>query len=487
MVIMIVSSFVQADYSNFPAKSINLSSAFSISNYWGATSEAVSIGDAHPVHGTKLSGGTLDGYYAVAGKGDNGENGIYDGFLVLLTPSGTFYKSWSPGINTENDALNAVVQISSGGDLLVVGYQTSGGVSKRSITRLDMTQTTSAAQEVWTITNFGDASGSHGAWEMINLNHDGTSILVCGVHQMSANSNMAFKSYGNVDDGNAIAMEIPMVALSSATTSSSATWTKTWSGASGFTTAKSIRPIPGNGVVVMTWGENNGDDNSATLHKFDSTRATVWENKKFGRLGSTAPYAYLEGTDFAVSEDGSYYAVSGHGSMDDAGEYYARAVGVNAADGTLAWSKGYMSCDYTQYPTCKSIKNECWGIATGSNFFVLSCGTGIENCDGLSGSLLTSCNAGQVSLLVLLLILSPPLLLRVQCNGYLLRSQNLSLSLLLAYARMDLLTCRRHHAAHRRRPTIGRVRTACCHLAEFFRRNEHVYRKFTVATCRSVP
>lgn len=37
--------------------------------------------------------------------------------------------------------------------------------------------------------------------------------------------------------------------------------------------------------------------------------------------------------------------------------------------------------------------DECWGMMSTSTGYVMSCGTGIENCDGMTGDTLNKCLA----------------------------------------------------------------------------------------------
>ena len=125
-------------------------------------------------------------------------------------------------------------------DLLLVGYRTVGTVAKRAIFRIDPV----AKALVWAADAFGDSAASHGAWEMVDLNHDGTTILLSGVCARPTTEEMTFKSYGNVPNGNAVAMEIPLASLTANTRSTDATWTKIWTAAGG--APRFAHPSPGN-------------------------------------------------------------------------------------------------------------------------------------------------------------------------------------------------------------------------------------------------
>ena len=65
-----------------------------------------------------------------------------------------------------------------------------------------------------------------------------------------------------------------------------------------------------------------------------------------------------------------------------------------ASDGSLVWSKAYGSCGVPNQCGHTFIKNECWGLAaTSDGGVVLACGTGIENCNGMSGAMRSDCDA----------------------------------------------------------------------------------------------
>ena len=51
--------------------------------------------------------------------------------------------------------------------------------------------------------------------------------------------------------------------------------------------------------------------------------------------------------------------------------------------------------EVTSGGTRSLIYNECWGIAATAGGFVVACGTGIENCNGKSGTELSNCQTGK--------------------------------------------------------------------------------------------
>ena len=242
--------------------------------------------------------------------------------------------------------MNAVVQLPNGGDILVAGWKKEGNIGKRYLVRLNpITQTVQ-----WEATNFGDNSDtSNGAWEMIDISADGMSIILSGVREIPALTNgdgestMAFKSYGNVEGGRAVVMQIPITSLSSAPTDTSATWTKTYTEAS-YTTAKAARPIGNTDqIAVLLWGETT-DANSAMLDKLSVSDGT-------SLLGtpSTFGLAHGEGTDMAVSADGTSIYITGHGSSPvtipngNDMELYGKITKVRVSDYVQQFTKGYVT------------------------------------------------------------------------------------------------------------------------------------------------
>ena len=378
--------FVRAAYDTFTAGSLNLEDAYDILFYTNPDL-AAGLEDGHPVHGIEIEiGGRNSTNFALVGKAARCENcRDVEGFLLIVDgTTGERIWQWTARLK-DDDALNAVVQLppeseANQGDLLVVGFKIENGVAKRMIVRLDL----DTLRVKWVATDFGDSPRSHGAWEMITLNEDKNSILLSGVMSRRTTDEMWFKSYGNVADGQPVVMEIPISALDSAPTAASATWTQVWPEYENLISAKSIRPVTNNKVAILLWGE---EDNSATLQLFDEQRQSIWGPTLFGRI-------HGEGTDIAVSSDA--IAISGHGCTTCNGELQGKLTKVRLDDGELQWSKAYEMCDHTIYPTCVFIFNECWGVqALADDGFVLACGTGIEGCEDMTGSLRSSCRRGD--------------------------------------------------------------------------------------------
>ena len=162
--------------------------------------------------------------YVLAGKGVESEEGDgasrRDAFAVRLGADGSrewTYKSNAQGAGL-SDLANAVLQLPNGGDILVAGAQQENGEYRRSLTRLSLA-TGSAA---WTATSFGDAAGTNGAWENLELTSDGQSVLLAGLKGKPDTDEFNFKSYGNAEGGTGVVMQFPVAALTGSTVPTSA-------------------------------------------------------------------------------------------------------------------------------------------------------------------------------------------------------------------------------------------------------------------------
>ena len=153
-----------ADYDTFPAKSVPPASgpASSVVSYESIASE---LEDMHPVHAAALASGGV----AVVGKALGPK-----GFLLLLDANLRARWTWqqTSAAALGRRALNAVVQLPSG-LLLAVGYEKGAdgaGGSLRAVRRavylIDPAAASAASCVLWSSTDFGDATGSNGAWEV---------------------------------------------------------------------------------------------------------------------------------------------------------------------------------------------------------------------------------------------------------------------------------------------------------------------------------
>lgn len=371
---------VKAAYDNFPVKSIGLDKAPGVNFYKATSLEEYGAFDAHAVHGSVLS----DGSYVITGKALASEgSSTKKAFAAKLTSGGEISWVWS---SSSTSAANAVLQLPGGGDLLVFGWRSVGGTYKRSISKITLAE----GSETWTAT-WDSANGGHGAWEMGEITKDGKSILLAGLHNAGSNEEFNFKSYGNVVNGEAIVQSLPVSACGeTAPAASAASWTYT---ATVYWTAKAARSLKDGSAVALLFHGDPGFMKQATLVKISSTGKAVWGPTNYGADGITG---HGEGTDVVVSQDETSFYICGHGPGQNAGTLSGRITKITdgAAAGTKAWSKSYSSIDYKQSGNPSLIKNECWGIQALSNGLVMGCGTGIEDCEGYSGTKLSDCEAG---------------------------------------------------------------------------------------------
>ena len=119
---------------------------------------------------------------------------------------------------------------------------------------------------------------------MVDLTADGQGVLLAGVRAAGngALDEWNFKSYGNVVDGAAVVMELPVSALGASgppVRAADAVWTHEWPRGGGAFTAKAARGL-NDQVAVLTYAEAQGDQATVTLFGArDSGRALVWERK----------------------------------------------------------------------------------------------------------------------------------------------------------------------------------------------------------------
>ena len=367
-------------YDNFPVKSTNIAAADAVAFYKMAASESMNTYDAHPVYGIEASDGSL----IFVGKGVEADgSSVTEAFAVKFSATGTVVWSHVSGL-VGADVYNGLVQLPGGGDLIVCGFRAVGGVYKRSLTKLSL----STGAAVWTATDFGDSAGSHGAYENIDITSTGA-VLVGGFQGKPNTDEYTFKSYGNAAGGTAVLSSFPLSALTSSTapTSASASWTTTFAGRD---TMKAVRPFSNGDVAVLLWSETGVADQTTAVVKVTSAGATSWGPTNIGNL-------HGEGTEMALALDGSSIFITGHGACaaPDAAALCGKITKVDATTGTAAWSNYYSSCGTPNACGTTFIKNECWGIVVVSDGIVASCGTGIENCNGMTGSLLSNCQANN--------------------------------------------------------------------------------------------
>eukprot|EP00931_Biecheleriopsis_adriatica_P016558 TRINITY_DN12164_c0_g1_i1.p1 TRINITY_DN12164_c0_g1~~TRINITY_DN12164_c0_g1_i1.p1 ORF type:complete len:590 (-),score=79.75 TRINITY_DN12164_c0_g1_i1:244-1965(-) len=372
------------------AKSVNLSSALQVSWFKLVDKRLPALYDFHPVHGIETS----DGSYVLVGKcGDNEDPGVSetrevnDGWAVKIDATGSTQWSWKTG-RTGSDVSNAVVQLPSG-DLLVAGVQTanqSGALfHQRTLTKLGL----SDGAVAWNAL-FADSVGSGGAWEMVDVDKDGN-VLLAGYSknamEVTADTKFEFKSYGNQEGGIATVMKLPLASVEAASPPSDAAaswiWTAdslgaTWADNNNAKVARPLTKEPESNIVVQL----HGAPTSAGLILLSSSGAVVWGPKSFDST-------HGEATDAQPSADGKFVVLTGHGGYagDTPPGLYARLTKVSASDGAFQWTK-----EYTSGGTPLLVYNECWGLTSLSDGYILACGTGIENCNAPRNT--ADCQAG---------------------------------------------------------------------------------------------
>lgn len=362
-----------ADLDNNKVQSINIESALSPDFYVAVDISSMSgLHDAHPVHGCM----TADSGYVMVGKALASEGSSRKrAFALKFSSDGQLLWVWSSAATGEDAASNAVLQITAEGrdDLVVAGYRVVGGKAQRSLTKLSV----STGSEIWTTS--WPSGAEHGAFEMISLTADKHAVLLAGLTDAPSRSEFNFKSYGNVVSGTALVQKLPVRALLAAVApgESAVTWTFK---SSSFLTSKAARSLPDGSVVALLYGEEPGQ--MASLVKLSQAGSIDWGPNDFGAQ-------HGEGTDVAVASDGSGFAIVGHGDGGVPGALSGRLTKVSRA-GVWAWTQSYSAGGNP-----KLIKNECWGLqALNDGGFVLGCGTGIEDCSGISGAIRAKCKSG---------------------------------------------------------------------------------------------
>jgi hypothetical protein len=287
----------------YPVSSISLTDAWSPEFFEAIDSETIGLVDAVSGYGVATS----DGGFVVVGGGYESEAFLHNSaFAMKLSSTGSKVWSWSSSNIDAPDTSIGCTQLPDGGDILVVGYRSVGDVVKRSLTKLSLT----TGSQIWLSTDFGDTAGSHGGWETISATADGSAVLLSGWQGKPDTTEIGYRSGGNTFGGQAVVMQIPISALSSAPTSTNATWTKVFPT---HHTAHAARGLASGEVGVLLWTDVDPDvpqgtaSGSAALTKLSASGSTVWGTINYGGAQT------LEGTDLKISKDGSKLVVSGHG------------------------------------------------------------------------------------------------------------------------------------------------------------------------------
>ena len=375
-------ALAQTNWNSFPLtpKSINFDKASTVSFYKLITSGDVNLEDPHAVVGNPVS----TGGYLLAGKamecGDSCESGFsaskMESFAVKTDASGKLVWTWTSKNGQHDDAANGILELPSK-DVLVVGWKQVGSVGYRYITKL----AGATGQEIWTFIGFGDEAGKNGAIELVVMDGE-THVIVSGLKNKLDLEEMTFKSYGNCVGGVGWLAKIPVSALekTSAPVLSDVAWEKEFTG---YSSVKATATLPSTGnIAVLVWGED-AKACHVEMIKSDGS-STIWSK-------DYATNSKLEGTDIKVSQDESLLGISGHGGyLADGVGYSGKVVLVKATDGVVA-----STTEITTQGDHNLIYNECWGLVSIKDGFVVACGTGIEGCGSKTGDLGVACKAGR--------------------------------------------------------------------------------------------
>lgn len=119
---MLATSVVHADVYNFPAKSVNIGSAYTEAFFAahtltsGGTGSISPAADAHAVHGVQLA----DGGFVLTGKAvESDGSSVHEAFAVKLDAAGSLVWGWKSGVSGQ-DAANAAAQLPNG-EILIAG------------------------------------------------------------------------------------------------------------------------------------------------------------------------------------------------------------------------------------------------------------------------------------------------------------------------------------------------------------------------------
>ena len=246
------------------------------------------------------------------------------------------------------------------------------------------------------MTDFGDTTNSHGAWEMINI--DSThGVILAGLKEKPDTTEFTFKSGGNTAGGKAVVSIMSIATLSASTvpTISDVLTTKTYTE---YHTAHTAHFVSATQVAALLWADQGCCDEGYASCCPQSKGATFAMFNPTTNIDLFIPVEHSvnigEGTDMKVV--GTTHAViTGQKTDSESGSGYSgRLTKVSLTDGQLIWSKEYSSCGFGTTTAPKDtaptdgqcskdlIYNECWGVAVmADGGFVLSCGTGIEGCN----------------------------------------------------------------------------------------------------------
>jgi hypothetical protein len=365
----------------YPVKSINLPASPEPGFFTQDSLDAI-VEDAHAVHGIQVSDG-----YILCGAGKErpskgwlakhpGQKPPNDAFVVKFMNEGFVEWTFNPG-HKGGDACNSVTELPDG-SILAAGYQIVGGIGKRTIHRLNG----ASGKKIWMADGFGDVT-THGAYEMVNFNKGcGNGVLLSGLAK-SPHPATTFKSYGNSAGGVAVVEFIPLAELMRSTppTKAHVAWSQRFYQIEkkekvGIAAAKNSHCTAKGDIAVLLWSEKRSPAGECSFAALDSTGAVIVAPKH--RINNNA----YECTDMNVDKTGTFAYTTGHGHDPVAKVGYKPFITkVRIADGKAIFTKAYEGGGGNP----KLIFNECFGIVTQKDGVLLSCGTGIEDCNKALG------------------------------------------------------------------------------------------------------
>lgn len=337
--------------------------------------------DPHPVHGVEVEN---QGFVGVGKNSDS--NGSTDGFIFKTKPlSGQFNgdstldtndMDWvvNFGTNGQKDGANFVLANQNG--IFVGAYQYSS-TDKASVATLFKYNTDGTQQ--WHLSLPGSVSGKKtSAIASMAFGSDG-GVIVTGITDTTQACLEGFKSYGNPSCGKVL---IAYVANTEASTPSW-TWKKTLSSDVYGISIKQME----SGFILLAQPEEGSVAKSTILsldqngnQLFRTTYTSIIGTDVLALKGPNSGNYLLLGLGTSSDVDGAFLVIDASGA-----EIMTKTFG-NPIGGTGAFVG-------LGAGNPKLIYDECWGgQATIDGGAVLGCGTGIEGCDGLSGSLATECS-----------------------------------------------------------------------------------------------
>lgn len=330
--------------------------------------------DPHAVFGAYAG----EGGYVLVGKSIDTQGGM-QGFVVHIDTydlSGMVFleeqqleeRTWSHTIDSSDgfSAANAVTVHEHG--IFVVGVRSENGVPQRIVQKYSR-----SGEFVW---EYSVQGAGESAFEYIENTPDG--VILSGFVDGAAGGIEGFKSYGNPISGQAYVAFLSNEQLSSQTAPNTFQWEQTYN----LNSIRAIRSVDEGYVFVAAQGEEYYE-----VVRINSSGSEEWK---------TALVDHGEATEIAVVDDG--FVVTGHVQVNNGIDGSVTKID---KEGNILWEQNYGNPEggMEQFSGLDSgntalIFDECWGVqATEDGGAILACGTGIEGCDEVEGSLKDECES----------------------------------------------------------------------------------------------